>query len=219
MTFRCPQYCFMLCCSKRICEGCDLASKQADKKAGREVICAFCRARIPSENKEFLAMIQKRVEAGDVHAIRTLGQLYLSGKKDIPRNFAKGIELLKEAAKLGDVKAHQRLAFAYHEGDFGLKKDMNMAVNHYEVAAMAGHFGARHNLGIIKYNEGRFDRALRHWLVSAMIGCEKSLKFILKLHQEGQASRDDCAQALHGYQKATDEMRSSKRDEARTLSF
>ena len=84
------------------------------------------------------------------------------GEMGIPRNFAKGIELLKEAAKLGDVHAHYCLGFAYDEGDFGLKKDMNLAVNHYKVAAMGGHFEARHNLGVIKYKEGSFDRALRH---------------------------------------------------------
>merc|ERR1711971_38107 len=97
------------------------------------------------------------------------------------------------------------------------EKNMKMAVNHYEVAAISGHFGARHNLGAFEFEEGKFDRALRHWMVSAMIGYEDSLKAILELHQEGHATKDDYARALHGCQKATDEMRSSKRDEARTL--
>ena len=99
-----------------------------------------------------MALVQKRVEAGDFHAMTRLGQFYVLGQEGVRRNFAKGIELWKEAAKLGDVEAHCLLANAYPEGDFGLKKDMNTAVNHYEVAAMAGHFGARHNLGSIEYD-------------------------------------------------------------------
>ena len=104
-----------------------------------------------------------------------------------------------------------------HRGDYGLNKDMNMAQNHYEVAAMAGHFVARHNLGVIECNEGRYDRALKHWMISAKNGDEDSLKYILKLHKEGYASKNNYAQALHGYQKAMDEMRSSERDKAKKL--
>ena len=49
----------------------------------------------------------------------------------------------KEAATLGGVEAHCGLAVSYKNGEYGLKKDINMAVHHYEVAAMGGHFGAR----------------------------------------------------------------------------
>ena len=54
-------------------------------------------------------------------------------------------------------------------------------------------------------------------MISAKNGDEDSLKYILTLHKEGHASKDNYAQALHGYQKATDEMRSSERDEAEKL--
>jgi len=213
------QHCLMLCCSKRICRGCVLAIQLADKKAGRECVCAFCRARIPekgpSESKKVVAMVQKRVEAGDVNAIRKLGDFCVFGEEGVPINFAKGFELWKEAATLGDVDAHGKLASAYEKGGFGLKKDINMAVYHYEVAAMGGHFGARHNLGVFEANHERFDRALRHWVISAKIGYEESLKHILKLHQRGHARKEDYARALQGFRKATDEMRSSRRDKAR----
>merc|ERR1719356_1793384 len=103
-----------------------------------------------------------------------LGQFFVFGEQGVPRNIAKGIELWKEAATLGHAQAHCNVAHAYREGDIGLKEEINMAVYHYEVAAMAGHYMARHNLGVFECNEGRFDRALRHWVISANIGFEDS---------------------------------------------
>merc|ERR1712115_215965 len=98
----------MLCCSKSICQGCKLASKQADVKAGRECVCAFCRATPPKRGPEIIAQIKKRVEAGDAYAIRMLGHCHIDGQEGLPlpRNVMKGIELLKKAAKLGDIDAH-----------------------------------------------------------------------------------------------------------------
>ena len=55
--------------------------------------------------------------------------------------------------------------------------------------------------------------------MSAKMGHEKSLKGILDLFKVGHASRDDYAQALLGYQKATDEMISKEREEAKARGF
>ena len=84
---------------------------------------------------------------------------------------------------------------------------------------MRGHFYAWCNLGCFEYKDGKFDRALRHWMMSAKMGYEKSLKNILLLCKDGHASRDDYAQALLGYRKASDEMTSKERDEAKALGF
>ena len=73
--------------------------------------------------------------------------------------------MLQEAAQLGDVEAHFDLACSYHEGAYGLKKDAEKALLHYEVAAMEGHFLARHNLGVCEEEDGKFDRALGHWMM------------------------------------------------------
>ena len=89
---------------------------------------------------------------------------------------------------------------------------------HYEVAAIGGHSSARHNLGVFECEGGRFDRALRHYMISAKMGHEISLKYILKLHTMGHATKHDYAQALLGYQNITEEMRSDERDEAKAYS-
>jgi TPR repeat protein len=58
---------------------------------------------------------------------------------------AKAIELWKQAAKLGSSQAHYHLGNSYREGG-----DLKKAKFHYEVAAMAGHDVARHNLGFME---------------------------------------------------------------------
>merc|ERR1711862_898403 len=141
-------------------------------------------------------------KAGDAVAMTMMGEYHIYGLNGVPRN-VKGIELYQEASKLGDIQAHFTLATVYDVGRFGLKKDVEKALSHYEVAAMGGHFGARINLGVYEVEDGKFDRALRHWMMSANMGCEKSLKKILLLCKDGLASRDDYAQALLGYKKAS----------------
>jgi len=215
------QYSLTACCSKHICFGCAVASQLADEMSGRKKACAFCRTPLPEVgprgNEKLVALVQKRVEARDSCAITMMGQFHVSGEYGVQRNVVKGIDLWKEAAKLGNAEAHCHLALSYDGGDFGLKKDMSKAVYHYEAAAIAGHFEARHGLGFFEKREGRFNRALRHWMVSATMGYEDSLKGILELLKDGHATRDDYVRALHGYRNATDEMSSSERDIARMI--
>ena len=216
-----PLRCFMWCCTKIICQGCALASQLVNKKAGRVVACAFCREPISdisaSGNEKIMThQLQKRVDAGDAHAINLLGHYRYYGQHGLPKHVAKGIELWKKAARLGDVHAHYNLAISYRDGNVRGKKDTEKMLYHYEVAAIGGQFEARYILGILEVQEERMDRALRHFMISAKMGHEGSLKCILEFHKVGGATKDNYAQALLGYQKATEEMRSGERDDAKT---
>ena len=51
---------YKACCMKIVCNGCILASE----KRGLED-CPFCRAPWPEDDSQSLAMIRKRVDAGD----------------------------------------------------------------------------------------------------------------------------------------------------------
>ena len=208
---------FMSCCMTKICNGCFVASALSDMKAGRNKLCFFCRAPIPFEgpdgNKETLAQLQRRADAGDADAHYALGQWYDSGERGLLRNRKRAIALWEEAAKLGSVEAHIHLGYAHEEGD-GVKRDTTKALYHFQVAAIGGHFRARHNLGAIEYNEGRMESALKHWMISSKMGWENSLKGIQAMYVGGHAAKDDYAQALLGYQDATEEIQSAQRAEA-----
>jgi len=75
-------------------------------------------------------------------------------------------ELYARPADLGSRKAHQHLADNYYEGG-----DLKKAKFHYEAAAMAGHEGARYNLGCMEAESRDMERDVKHWTMAASAGC------------------------------------------------
>mmetsp|Transcript_34650 Transcript_34650/g.77758 ORF Transcript_34650/g.77758 Transcript_34650/m.77758 type:complete len:303 (+) Transcript_34650:289-1197(+) len=198
---------FMVCCIKRVCFGCSLA---AQKRGMFD--CPFCRTPMPRDGTE-LAMVQKRVDAKDAAALKFLGDQYYYGYNGLLKNVQRAIELWREAAELGSIEAHVKLGSQYFDGE-GVAQDMEKAFNHFEVAAKKGHLGARHNLGLHEGKNGNYKRAVRHWLISAKMGCEKSLESMKGMFVGGIATKQQYASALKGYQAAMEEMKSHDRDVA-----
>jgi len=71
-----------------------------------------------------------------------------------------------------------------------------------------------HNLGVNEKEEGRMDRALKHYIIATKDGCIESLEGIKRLYSDGYATKDDYAKALRSYQAYLDEIKSDQRDEA-----
>ena len=132
--------------------------------------------------REIMPGLQRRVEAGNFTALKMLGQCHLNGQNGVPRNVVKRIELWQKATGLGSVEAHYELAIPYCEGDV-VQKDKEKVLSRHKAAAIGGDFASRHDLGRFEYREGRTDRALQHWTISAKMGHENSSKCILELHQ------------------------------------
>ena len=101
----------------------------------------------------------------------------------------------------------------YDEG-LGVEKNGKKQVYHLEQAAIGGHPEARHNLGIEEWNNGRFDRARKHFIIAANLGYHESLKELRELYADGHASKEDYADALRAYQAAVDATKSAERKAA-----
>ena len=84
--------------------------------------------------------------------MNVIGSLYLYGVRGLPQDRAKAIELWKQAVKLDSSDAHYNLGVCFD--DVG---DLKKAKFHYEAAAMAGHEGARLNLGTMESLSGKRD--------------------------------------------------------------
>ena len=132
--------------------------------------------------------------------------------KDVQR----AIELWTEAAELGSVDAHYRLSHAYHNGN-GVEEDKPRAVRLCKEAAMKGHVLSRHFLGFTEFDNGNYELAVRHWMISAKMGYEDSLCCIKKLFMVAQATKAQYAESLRGYGDAVKEMQSHQRKEAKQL--
>ena len=77
---------------------------------------------------------------------------------------------------------------------------------------------ARHNLGNSEFRARNWDRALKHYMISAGSGYNDSVKMIQQLYKGGYTTKDVYANALRSYQKYLDEIKSKQRDEAAVFS-
>lgn len=203
------------CCTmKLLCFGCFLAAN----RWGLTDTCPFCRASLRSNDQEAVALatIRKRVEKGDAMAIKQLGDEYCAGNLGLTKDVPRAIELWTEAAELGSFDAHNILGHTYFTGD-GIKEDKPRGIHHYQQAAIKGHALGRHELGAIELDEGNYELAVQHFMISAKMGLEFSLNEIKKMFMKGQATKAYYAEALGGYQDAMEQMKSPQREEVKRL--
>ena len=198
----------MSCCSKLICDGCCYANAKRETMEGLERRCLFCREPLSKSKEEADKNTMERVKKNCPVAISRMGiRRYEEG------DHQSALEYLTKAAELGDVLAHYNLSTMYCDGD-GVEEDTEKEVFHLEEAVIAGHPGARHSLGCIEADNGRFERARKHWIIAANLGYHDSLKELRELYADGHASKEDYADAMRAYQAAVNETKSAERDEA-----
>ena len=114
---------------------------------------------------------------------------------------------------MGDAEAHWNLSWLFRNGE-GVKKDKTLEMYHLEEAAIAGNPFARTLFESREWECGRFDRAVRHWIIAANLGDDKSLQRLKESYKDGHVSKEDFAAALRGYQAAVDATKSPQREEA-----
>ena len=91
---------------------------------------------------------------------------------------------------------------------------MKKAKIHGEAAAMAGHEGARCNLGCMEAQSGNMERAVKHWTIAASAGSYHSMKKLLIASNHGLTSRESIDSTLTAYNTSCAEMISEARDAA-----
>ena len=150
----------------------------------------------------------KRIEANDPYSICCIGtDRYIEG------DYKSAFDYWAKAAALGDVGAHHQLSCLYRDGE-GVEKDEKSELHHLEQAAIGGHPLARNNLGIHSYENGRMDRAVKHFIIAAKLGNDMSLENLKNLHKDGHVSEEDFAAALRGHHAAIEATKSPQREEA-----
>ncbi len=196
---------FYSCCSKKICNGCEYTHRISNKQNN----CPFCREPVLSSgDEENDRRMMKRIEAGDPAAMQRMGTLcFKQGDYDA------AVKYWTNAAELGDAEAHYHLGVAYGEG-YGVEKDEEKEVYHLEIAAIGGEPDARYNLGWIEDENGRFERAVKHFIIAAKVGDIGSMKELWKHYSDENISKEDLEATLRAHQAALDAMKSPHRDAA-----
>ena len=198
----------MGCCSKIICKGCCYANQMREVEQRLEQRCPFCRHPSPKSEEEYEKNVMERVKKNDPVAMTEMGKKHY-GEGD----YVKALQYWKKAAELGDVAAHFSLGTLYYNGD-GVDKDEKKAVYLFEQAAIGGHSHARGLLALHEEENGRFERAAKHYIIAANLGHDHSLKAIKHLFIEEIVSKEEYAAALRGHQAAVDATKSAEREKA-----
>jgi tetratricopeptide (TPR) repeat protein len=203
------KFAFMGCCSKTICNGCDIANSKREREQGLQQRCPFCREPTPKSDDEGDKKVMKRIkENNDPAAMRFMGRNCID-----EGDYETAFKYFTKAAELGEVGAHHNLAVMYINEE-GVEKDAEKYTYHLEEAAIGGHPDARHTLGCKEGLNGRFERARKHWIIAANLGYHDSLNELRGLYADGHASKEDYAAALRAYQSAVDATKSAEREEA-----
>ena len=132
------------------------------------------------------------------------------------QDIGKALELLHRAAELRSIGAHNMVGGLYCDGDV-VQANYKKGKYHLEIAAMAGHVLARHNLGVLEGKDGNYHRAMKHFLISASAGDNTSLQCVQSGYRDGIVSKDDFEKTLRAHQKSKDEMKSEWRDKTKAM--
>ena len=199
---------FKSCCGKTICNGCCYVHQWCNGNDN----CPFCRE--PTADKknfeeDFKKKLMNRVKANDPAAMREMGMRRIRYGGDYVTAFG----YLTKAADLEDMDAHCQLGYMYRKGE-GVVKDEEKGVYHYEKAAIGGHPIARHNLACVENKNGNMERAVKHFIIAANIGHEKSMRALWGHYSKGNITKEDLNATLRTHKAAIDEMKSPEREAA-----
>eukprot|EP00984_Skeletonema_dohrnii_P015105 scaffold6468_cov147-Skeletonema_dohrnii-CCMP3373.AAC.2 len=143
----------------------------------------------------------KRVAANDPVAIQE------RGKKHYQEGHYRGaFEYWRKAAELGNVDAIYLLSLLYRDGrGVVLRRMKEKEWYQLEEAAIAGHVGARFTLARNEKTRcGRTDRAVKHLIIAANLGCDYSMKALKQCHENGEVDDDKFTTALQAHKTAVD---------------
>eukprot|EP00984_Skeletonema_dohrnii_P020250 scaffold9816_cov99-Skeletonema_dohrnii-CCMP3373.AAC.4 len=196
------------CCSKLICNGCNHANNIREWEERRDPLCPFCREPLPTTKEERDKRRMKRIKANDPVAMTQWG-----GEQAQKGDHQSAFQYFTKAAELGDAAVHYNLSVLYDDGH-GVEKDKGKEIYHLEEAAIGGHPYARFNLGVEEEKSGSIERAVKHLIIAANLGDDKSIKLLMRMFKEGKVSKVDLAAALRAHQAAVDATKSPHREAA-----
>jgi TPR repeat protein len=114
------------------------------------------------------------VEKGDTNAMVNLGEMYLKNQSynsEIKENKNHGLSLIEESANQNNKEASDRLGEIYEFGKFDIPKNLEKAIQWYEIAASKDHINAMLSLIELYFKEESVKNIEKgyYWLNKAAI--------------------------------------------------
>ena len=228
------------CCGEVICDGCSSAQartlvigtnvKKPIKGSKEEelefmkilcsnssevpILCPFCRAKKPTNDKESLKRIWKRIdEHKDPKAMIMLGGWYENGKHGLSKNIKKVEELFQQAYDLGDLIAARNLFVLYTKH---FPDQQARIMKYLEEGARKGNTQCNNCLGLLAAKSAKHEEAKRHLMTAARSGHEEAMRNLMISYQVpgSVVSKEDLATTLRAHKAVIDQAKSAPREYA-----
>jgi len=197
------------CCFSLICNGCAYGNYMSNKHDKvKACSCPFCREPAAENKEENKKRELERAEANVPAALREMGS-----KRHREGDYDSALEYLTKAAELGELNAYHLLGRMYYQGE-GVEKDEEKALQHLEKAAIGGHAQARSKVAFIEGKNGNMERSVKHFIIAANLGEEKSMKGLWRHYSDGNITKEELDATLRTHQAALDAMKSPQREAA-----
>ena len=147
-------------------QGCIFADKKREAEGRLQHKCPFCRTVSPQNSGRTIDEKGKseRSRCNELNGI----------KKIQGRRLQRSVRVLDEGSRIRRCRGAFWIINLVSYGE-GAEKDEKKQLHHTEQAAIAGHPYAIHNLALSEDEDGRLDKAVKHWIIDAKLGAAKSL--------------------------------------------
>ena len=150
------------------------------------------------------------MEKGNANAFYQLAGYYANGSDGMPQDWAKANELFLKAGELGCAEAYHNLGCLYICP--GVKADKKKAKYYWEIAAIKGGVIARYKIGVLEGKAGNHQRAMKHFMIAAKAGYNKSLDLVQAGFMDGIVTKGEYESTLRAFHERQTEMKSEARD-------
>ena len=179
------------------------------------MVCPFCRAKSPTNNKEYIKRIWKRIdEYKDPKAMLMLGCWYENGKHGLSQQLKKAEELYQQAHDLGHPPAAHYLYELYRSKHVPDEARMMKCL---EEGVKRGNADCMINLGIRAARSGNHEEAKRQLMTTARAGNKNAVLDLMVIYRTpgSVVSKDDLTTTLRAHQAANDTRTSEPREYAK----
>lgn len=148
---------------------------------------------------------RKSAELGNARSLNSLGFSYIDGT-GVPKDEAKGIELIQKAAEKECAAALANLGIFYKYGRYGLDKDLELAVKYLKKGAEQEHKLALRLLGDM-YQQGEgvekdIESAIQYYERALEAGDARSAYNLAWVYRTGEGKYKDLEKEIYYYEKA-----------------
>ena len=165
-------------------------------------------ARQSEADRQAMAQLRAKAEAGDAQAQFELGKTFRLGNLGVATNCVEAVKWFRQAAEQGLAPAQYNLGVQYSNGE-GVTKDQAKAANCYRKAAEQNDAAAQYNLGVC-YKDGLgvakdYVEAMKWWRKAAAQDHAMAQHNLGNSYRDGQGVAKDYAEAVKWYRKAAEQ--------------